>query len=90
MHVVMTLPASGAAQWHPPPSLLVCAPCFPAVVVMPAQEPKLDMARRVISGKYFSQSWVELDSEIAAFEASIALSALEGSSSHVSHGGPPR
>jgi UDP-glucose:glycoprotein glucosyltransferase len=28
------------------------------------KEPKLDMARRVISGKLFNHSWVELDSEI--------------------------
>lgn len=28
------------------------------------KEPKLDMARRVISGKLFNQSWIELDSEI--------------------------
>lgn len=28
------------------------------------KEPKLDMARRVISGKLFNQSWVQLDSEI--------------------------
>jgi len=28
------------------------------------KEPKLDMAKRVISGKYFPQSWIELDDEI--------------------------
>ena len=30
------------------------------------KEPKLDMARRVISGKLFNESWVELDEEIKA------------------------
>jgi UDP-glucose:glycoprotein glucosyltransferase len=30
------------------------------------KEPKLDMARRVISGPLFNQSWVELDDEIRA------------------------
>jgi UDP-glucose:glycoprotein glucosyltransferase len=28
------------------------------------KEPKLDMAKRVISGEYFKESWVELDEEI--------------------------
>jgi len=32
------------------------------------KEPKLDMARRVISGELFPESWVELDSEIRALE----------------------
>ncbi len=36
------------------------------------QEPKLDMARRVISGELFSESWVQLDSEIAQFEVQVA------------------
>ena len=28
------------------------------------KEPKLDMARRVISGSLFNESWVELDDEV--------------------------
>jgi UDP-glucose:glycoprotein glucosyltransferase len=32
------------------------------------KEPKLDMARRVISGELFHESWVELDAEIRALE----------------------
>lgn len=32
------------------------------------KEPKLDMARRVISGSLFPESWVELDSEVRALE----------------------
>jgi UDP-glucose:glycoprotein glucosyltransferase len=32
------------------------------------KEPKLDMARRVISGDLFPESWVELDAEVAASE----------------------
>jgi UDP-glucose:glycoprotein glucosyltransferase len=32
------------------------------------KEPKLDMARRVISGELFHESWVELDNEIRALE----------------------
>ena len=30
------------------------------------KEAKLDMARRIISGKHFKESWVELDEEVAA------------------------
>jgi UDP-glucose:glycoprotein glucosyltransferase len=30
------------------------------------KEPKLDMAKRVISGELFPESWVELDEEIKA------------------------
>ena len=45
----------------------------------PWQEPKLDMARRVVSGELFSESWVELDSEIARFEAA-QLHAIAGNS----------
>ena len=33
------------------------------------KEPKLDMARRVISGDLFKESWVELDEEIARIES---------------------
>lgn len=32
------------------------------------KEPKLDMARRVISGDLFNQSWVELDNRIHEIE----------------------
>ena len=32
------------------------------------KEPKLDMAKRVISGDLFTQSWVSMDEEIHAFE----------------------
>lgn len=31
------------------------------------KEPKLDMARRVISGDLFAESWVSLDNEISSF-----------------------
>lgn len=34
------------------------------------KEPKLDMAKRVISGPLFEESWVELDGEVRAFEES--------------------
>lgn len=37
------------------------------------KEPKLDMARRVISGKLFNQSWIELDSEIRQLTSSMGL-----------------
>ena len=37
------------------------------------------MARRVVSGELFSESWVELDSEIARFEAA-QLHAIAGNS----------
>lgn len=33
------------------------------------KEPKLDMARRVISGPLFPESWVELDAEVKRVEA---------------------
>ncbi|MCO5110351.1 MAG: hypothetical protein M9929_05840 [Burkholderiaceae bacterium] len=33
------------------------------------KEPKLDMAKRVISGPLFPESWVQLDAEVAATEA---------------------
>jgi UDP-glucose:glycoprotein glucosyltransferase len=33
------------------------------------KEPKLDMARRVISGDLFPESWVELDAELAELES---------------------
>ena len=32
------------------------------------KEPKLDMAKRVISGDLFIHSWVSMDEEIHAFE----------------------
>ena len=32
------------------------------------KEPKLDMARRIISGKLFNESWVQLDEEISSLE----------------------
>ncbi|CAN0025144.1 unnamed protein product [Ectocarpus sp. 4 AP-2014] len=32
------------------------------------KEPKLDMAKRVISGSLFEESWVELDAEVRAAE----------------------
>ena len=28
------------------------------------KEPKLDMARRIVSGALFNESWVELDEEV--------------------------
>lgn len=31
------------------------------------------MARRVISGALFNESWIELDEEVAKVEASLAL-----------------
>ncbi|EQC31692.1 hypothetical protein SDRG_10855 [Saprolegnia diclina VS20] len=33
------------------------------------KEPKLDMAKRVISGEYFKESWLELDDQVKAAEA---------------------
>ena len=35
------------------------------------KEPKLDMARRVINGPLFNESWVELDEEVAQVEESV-------------------
>lgn len=35
------------------------------------KEPKLDMAKRVISGDLFKQSWIAMDEEIHDFENSI-------------------
>ena len=32
------------------------------------KEPKLDMARRVVSGSLFNESWVDLDEEVRALE----------------------
>jgi len=32
------------------------------------KEPKLDMAKRVISGPLFKETWVELDAEVRAAE----------------------
>lgn len=37
------------------------------------KEPKLDMARRVISGPLFNESWVELDAEVKRVEAEAGL-----------------
>jgi len=41
------------------------------------KEPKLDMARRVISGPLFPESWVELDQEVARAESGAAASPRE-------------
>lgn len=35
------------------------------------KEPKLDMARRVISGPLFPESWVQLDEEVQAIDAAV-------------------
>ena len=32
------------------------------------KEPKVSMAKRIISGELFEESWVELDQEVQAFE----------------------
>eukprot|EP01036_Dinobryon_divergens_P027125 gene27125-35847_t len=40
------------------------------------KEPKLDMARRIISGKLFNQSWVELDDEIRSLAIKSGYSTL--------------
>mmetsp|Transcript_4835 Transcript_4835/g.7194 ORF Transcript_4835/g.7194 Transcript_4835/m.7194 type:complete len:268 (+) Transcript_4835:1-804(+) len=40
------------------------------------KEPKLDMARRIISGKLFNHSWVQLDEEIRALAAKSGYSTL--------------
>lgn len=37
------------------------------------KEPKLDMAKRIISGDLFEESWVELDALVAAATESSAL-----------------
>ena len=37
-------------------------------LIIDSKEPKLDMAKRVISGDSFIQSWVSMDEEIHAFE----------------------
>jgi len=39
------------------------------------KEPKLDMARRVISGDLFKESWIELDEEVKSIEAQHNLTA---------------
>ncbi|KAG9400917.1 UDP-glucose:glycoprotein glucosyltransferase 2 [Aphanomyces cochlioides] len=39
------------------------------------KEPKLDMAKRVISGDLFPESWLELDSQVKAAEARYAQTA---------------
>ena len=36
------------------------------------KEPKLDMAKRVISGPLFNQSWISLDEEIHHFEDGVS------------------
>jgi UDP-glucose:glycoprotein glucosyltransferase len=40
------------------------------------KEPKLDMARRVISGDLFPESWVSLDEEISSFLKNKGLAQL--------------
>jgi len=40
------------------------------------KEPKLDMARRVISGALFNESWVDLDTEVKRVEAAAGLTPL--------------
>jgi UDP-glucose:glycoprotein glucosyltransferase len=42
------------------------------------KEPKLDMAKRVISGELFKESWVELDDEIKALEDKHHIGLSEG------------
>lgn len=42
------------------------------------KEPKLDMAKRVISGELFPESWLELDQEIRDAEAHFSASVPEG------------
>ena len=37
------------------------------------KEPKLDMARRIISGSLFKESWVDLDEEIRALEIATGI-----------------
>lgn len=37
------------------------------------KEPKLDMARRIISGPLFKESWMELDEEVRALEISSGV-----------------
>ncbi|KAG7382824.1 UDP-glucose:glycoprotein glucosyltransferase 2 [Phytophthora pseudosyringae] len=39
------------------------------------KEPKLDMAKRVIAGEYFNESWIELDREIKDAEAAYTAEA---------------
>jgi UDP-glucose:glycoprotein glucosyltransferase len=41
------------------------------------KEPKLDMARRVISGHLFNESWVELDQEIRDLETRSGINLIE-------------
>jgi len=42
------------------------------------KEPKLDMARRVISGDLFEESWVELDATVRECEEEIAAAIADG------------
>nr|AIG55512.1 secreted protein [Thraustotheca clavata] len=37
------------------------------------KEPKLDMAKRVISGEYFKESWLDLDEQVKAAEKAYAM-----------------
>lgn len=37
------------------------------------KEPKLDMARRIINGSLFKESWVELDEEVRALEVATGI-----------------
>lgn len=43
------------------------------------KEPKLDMARRVIAGDLFQESWVELDATIHQLEEEAAAAVESGS-----------
>jgi UDP-glucose:glycoprotein glucosyltransferase len=42
------------------------------------KEPKLDMAKRVISGPLFPESWVELDAEVSRIIENSKLAAAKG------------
>ena len=41
------------------------------------KEPKLDMARRIISGPLFNESWVQLDEEIKRLQVRRGLATRE-------------
>ena len=53
-----------------PPRPLPHRACTPTRSNQQHKEPKLDMAKRVISGPLFEESWVELDAEVRASEDS--------------------
>ena len=42
------------------------------VTLFVLQEPKLDMAKRVVSGDLFPESWQELDGELAEMDGVVA------------------